>query len=147
MDTLGRHLIGEFYGCDHTLLNDPTTVEQAICDAAHAVGATVLHVQAHRFAPQGVTATVIIAESHLSIHTWPEHGYAAADIFTCGGLDPAPGFRLLQQRLRAETTRVQVIVRGTDEHISRAGDLMPDDVVVLSSLAPLEHAPTLGTSS
>lgn len=138
MDTLGRHLIGEFYGCDHALLNDVDAIRRTIQATAEAVGATILHVQAHRFAPQGVTATVIIAESHLSIHTWPEHGYAAADIFTCGTLDPVPGFRRLQQELGAQSTRVQVIVRGTDAHVERAGDLLPDDVLLLSEVAPLE---------
>ena len=141
MDTLGRHLIGEFYGCNHALLNDVAAIEQVIRHTAEAVGATILHVQAHRFAPQGVTATVIIAESHLSIHTWPEHGYAAADIFTCGELDPTPGFRHLQRALEAQSSRVQVIVRGTDAHVSRAGDLLPDDVLVLSQMAPLEPLP------
>jgi len=147
MDTLGRHLIGEFYGCDHALLDDVDAIERSIRAAAEAVGATILHARAHRFAPQGVTATVIIAESHLSIHTWPEHGYAAADIFTCGGLDPVPGFRLLQRELGAKNTRVQVILRGTDEHVAHAGDLVPEDVMVLSRLAPLEQVARLGSES
>lgn len=138
MDTLGRHLVAEFYGCDRTRLNDLEAVSSALEAAAVCIGATIIQKAAHRYAPQGVTVTIIIAESHLSIHTWPEHGYAAADIFTCGGLDPKPGFALLRDRLGASQTRVQVIVRGTDAHVEAGRDLVPQDVVLLSTLAGLE---------
>lgn len=144
MDTLGRHLIAEFYDCDRQRLDDRAFVEAAITAAAEEVGATVLHVSAHRYAPQGVTATVIIAESHLSIHTWPEHGYAAADIFTCGGLDPRPGFLLLQERLGAADARVQVLVRGLPEHVGAGRAVMPQDVVLLSEVRPLAAAAAAG---
>ncbi len=139
MDTLGRHLIAEFYGCDHGVLDDPDAIRAMMVAAAERVGATVLQVSVHRYAPQGVTATVIIAESHLSIHTWPEHGYAAADIFTCGGLQPRPGFVVLRDALAAKQTRVQVIVRGLESHMPPSQDVLPDDVLVLSSFRPLDE--------
>lgn len=138
MDTLGRHLIAEYYHCDRELLNDLDAVSAALGAAAERIGATVLQVGAHRYAPQGVTVTLIVAESHLSIHTWPDHGYAAADIFTCGGLDPRPGFELLRVRLGAREARVQIIVRGTDRHVEAGRDLLPEDVVLMSSIAALE---------
>jgi len=137
MDTLGRHLIAEYYGCSAAVLDDLPTIRLAVHEAAHAIGATVLHVTAHRYAPQGVTATVLIAESHLSVHTWPEHGYAAVDIFTCGDLDPRAGFRLLRDTLQAQQTRVQIILRGIDDHVSRSGPVKPEDVQHFSSIAPL----------
>ncbi len=138
MNTLGRHLIAEFYDCDVVRLNDCATVEAAVRAAADAVGATTLQVVAHRFAPQGVTATAILAESHLSIHTWPEHGYAAADIFTCGDLDPRPGFTLLAQHLRAQQARMHVLLRGIDAHVEPHSIVRPEDVTRLSTLSPLE---------
>jgi S-adenosylmethionine decarboxylase len=133
VDTLGRHLIAEFYGCGAAVLDDEEGLRAAIVAAAEGIGATVLGLMSHRYAPQGVTATALIAESHLSIHTWPEYGYAAVDIFTCGGLDPRPGFAQLAQALGAERTRVQEIVRGLPEHVGRAP--MPEDVVIFSSIA------------
>ena len=141
MHTLGRHLIAEYYGCQAVLLNDVDGARSLVARAAEAVGATVLAVSAHRYAPQGVTATAIIAESHLSVHTWPEHGYAAVDIFTCGDLDPRQGFEVFRRGLQARSARVQVILRGTDAHVDAARPLQPDDVRLLSTLAPLSAFP------
>lgn len=135
MDTLGRHLVAEFFGCPPALLDDEARVRAAVRAAADAVGASVVALASHRYAPQGVTAVALIAESHLSIHTWPEHHYAAVDIFTCGGLDPRPGFELLGQRLAAGECRVQEIVRGLDEHVERGRPLSAADVTLLSSVA------------
>ncbi len=128
--TLGRHLIAEFYGCELAVIDDVALIEQVMHDAAKAVGATVMGSAFHRYAPQGVSGTLLIAESHLSIHTWPEHRYVAADIFTCGGLDPRPGFQLLAGRLGAKDSRVQEIVRGLPEHVAEGRALLPSDVVV-----------------
>ncbi len=138
-DTLGRHLIAEFYGCDHAVLDDEPRVRAAVQVAAERVGATVIATASHKYTPQGVTASVLIAESHLSIHTWPEHGYAAVDIFTCGGLDPEPGFRHLASELGATRCRVQQIVRGLDEHVAAGEDLSPDDVLLFSSITTLHE--------
>ncbi|WP_240928195.1 adenosylmethionine decarboxylase [Thalassoroseus pseudoceratinae] len=80
---LGRHLLIEFWNCRHGL-DDADTVRQAILDATEQIHATVLHLHVHEFSPQGVTGVATLAESHLSIHTWPERGYMAADVFTCG---------------------------------------------------------------
>lgn len=74
----------ELKECDRELLNDPARLEHLLVDAANRAGATVVEKAFHQFNPHGVSGVVIIAESHLFIHTWPEHGYAAVDIFTCG---------------------------------------------------------------
>lgn len=81
---LGRHLIVEVFDADPSLLNDAQALEQLLLDAARAVHATVIQSVFHQFSPYGVSGVVVIAESHLAIHTWPEYGYAAIDIFTCG---------------------------------------------------------------
>ncbi len=83
MKALGQHLLVELYGCDAGILDDLEHVRQALLHAARLVSATVIEVVAHKFQPCGVTVVVAIAESHLSVHTWPEYGYAAVDVFTC----------------------------------------------------------------
>ncbi len=84
MNALGRHFLLELKDCDRDLLNDLEALKKLLKNAAVECGAEVLGDSFHRFSPQGVSGVVIIAESHLFIHTWPEHGYAAVDIFTCG---------------------------------------------------------------
>ena len=81
---VGKHCILELYACDADKLNDESFIRTTIATAAREAGATVLQLISHRFQPQGVTGLVLLAESHLSIHTWPESGYAAVDVFTCG---------------------------------------------------------------
>ena len=89
MKALGRHILAEVYGCDRAVLDDPERVERILVDAALDAGAEVREVAFHKFSPQGVSGVVIISESHLAVHTWPELGYAALDVFTCGDrVDP-----------------------------------------------------------
>jgi S-adenosylmethionine decarboxylase len=132
LKTIGRHLIAEFYGCNPQTLDDPARIRQYMLEAADKVSATVVGEVFHRFSPQGVSGSVVIAESHLSIHTWPESGYVAIDIYTCGGLDPRPGFRHLGQSLEASSCRVQEIVRGLPDDVENGKQLLPDDVQILS---------------
>jgi S-adenosylmethionine decarboxylase len=84
LDALGRHLLLELRECNIAVLDDLKYLENALVSAAREAGATVIDKSFHQFAPQGVSGVVLIAESHLSLHTWPEHAYAAVDIFTCG---------------------------------------------------------------
>jgi S-adenosylmethionine decarboxylase len=81
---VGSHYLLELHGCPFAVLNDPAAVEQALRESARAGSLTVVDVVVHAFSPHGVTGLVILEESHLSVHTWPELGYAAADVFTCG---------------------------------------------------------------
>ena len=83
MKALGQHLLIELYGCDRDILDNLEHVRQALLHAAELVSASIIQVVAHKFQPHGVTVVVAIAESHLSVHTWPEYGYAAVDVFTC----------------------------------------------------------------
>ncbi|MCU0530317.1 MAG: adenosylmethionine decarboxylase, partial [Cyanobium sp. Prado107] len=83
-DTVGKHCILELYDCDPGRLDDQAFLRDTITAAAQQAGATLLNLITHRFQPQGVTGLALLAESHISIHTWPESGYAAVDVFTCG---------------------------------------------------------------
>jgi S-adenosylmethionine decarboxylase len=132
MTTLGRHLIAEFYDCDESVIDDLDAVGQHLRAAAAAVGATVVGEAFHRYAPQGVSGTLLIAESHMSVHTWPEAGYVAVDIFTCGGLDPRPGFKHLVGALGASSSRMHEILRGVEADVERGRKLVPDDVEIIT---------------
>ena len=83
-ENIGRHCILELYQCDHSKLNDEAFIRTTITSSAKIAGATLLNLVTHSFKPQGVTGLALLAESHISIHTWPEVGYAAIDVFTCG---------------------------------------------------------------
>ncbi len=137
MKTLGRHLIAEYYDCDPAVLDDVDAVGKHMHAAAAAVGATVVGAVFHRYQPQGVSGTLLIAESHLSVHTWPEARYVAVDIFTCGGLDPRGGFRLLAEAFGAKGTRMHEIVRGLPADIDADRALVPEDVTLITRVASL----------
>jgi S-adenosylmethionine decarboxylase len=81
---IGTHCILELYDCSAELLNDAAFIKKALQEAARQSRSTLLGEVLHQFEPQGITALVLLSESHISIHTWPEMGYAAADVFTCG---------------------------------------------------------------
>ena len=83
-DMVGKHCILELYDCDPSRLDDEAFIRTTITSAAKGAGATLLNLITHQFQPQGVTGLALLAESHISIHTWPESGYAAVDVFTCG---------------------------------------------------------------
>jgi S-adenosylmethionine decarboxylase len=83
-DAVGKHCILELYDCNPSKLDDEAFLRDTITTAAKRAGATLLNLITHRFQPQGVTGLALLAESHISIHTWPESGYAAVDVFTCG---------------------------------------------------------------
>lgn len=103
---LGEHLLADLYGCAAKLLADPAGVEAAIRAAAEAAAVQVLAGHFHHFGEgQGVTGVLLLAESHISIHTWPEHGYAALDLFLCGSARHAAALAVLQQAFAA--TRIE----------------------------------------
>lgn len=110
--TAGRHLLAEYHGCAPGRLDDQAHIEGLMRRAAEVAGATVVACVFHRFAPQGVTGVVIIEESHLSVHTWPEHGYAAVDFFTCGDCDPEAAHDFLRRQLGAARSEIMLIERG-----------------------------------
>jgi len=110
---LGRHLMVELYGCDVMVLNDKERIERIMTEAAVRSGATVVQSVFHLFNPHGVSGVVVIAESHLAIHTWPEHGYAAVDIFTCGtDVDPWKAHEYIKKELGASHFSTVEMTRG-----------------------------------
>lgn len=84
MRRLGTHLLIELGGVDPALLDDPSWIRETMILAAKKGRATILNTSFHEFSPQGVSGVIVLAESHISVHTWPEEGYAAVDVFTCG---------------------------------------------------------------
>ena len=117
MKALGKHLLVEYYGCDRVLLNDFAQIELLLNRAASLTGATIVASIFHPYAPQGVTGVVVVEESHLSIHTWPEYGYAAVDVYTCGNCFPELANDFLREQLGATSGEVLSILRGSTENV------------------------------
>ncbi len=129
MDALGRHVLAEIYGCPHDALNDLHQVEQVMVSAALAAGAEIREVAFHKFSPQGVSGVVVISESHLAIHTWPEYGYAAVDVFTCGDrVDPWDACRSIVERLGATHMTASEVKRGLFTPLAAGNRVRPAPV-------------------
>ena len=109
---LGTHILLELYDCPPERLKTPPVAEAALLAAARAMGATVRSHHFHAFSPYGVSGVVIIEESHLTVHTWPEYGYAAVDIFTCGRLDTGAAVAVLRQHFDAQGSHCRTLARG-----------------------------------
>ncbi|RMD50069.1 MAG: adenosylmethionine decarboxylase [Alphaproteobacteria bacterium] len=108
----GTHLIIELVGGEG--LDDPERIERAFRDCVDAAGATLLHIHTHKFTPQGVSGVAVLAESHISVHTWPEIGYGAFDVFMCGDADPWAAVPVLERAFDAREVRVTELLRGED---------------------------------
>ncbi|WP_433746540.1 adenosylmethionine decarboxylase [Paenibacillus amylolyticus] len=114
--TFGRHVAVDTWGVDFNLLNNAEYLEAQMVEAAEACGATVMSVQSKQFDPQGATVLVLLSESHLSIHTYPERGFAAIDCYTCGEtVDPQLAIDYLVSVLKPEKTYAKKLVRGLGE--------------------------------
>lgn len=112
-EALGRHILVEAYDCDYYALDNIKELQQAMITAAEAAGATVVDAAFRKFEPHGVSGVLVISESHLTIHTWPEYGYAAIDLFTCGcNADPWKAFDHLSAYLQSSRTTTIEIQRG-----------------------------------
>jgi len=117
LDVLGSHLLLELKDCNSELLNDLSYIRRAMIRTAQDVGATIVGESFHHFSPQGVTGILAIAESHISIHTWPEYGYAAADIFSCGtSFLPREAATKLAEALECRNPEITEIKRGLAVH-------------------------------
>lgn len=109
----GKHLIIDFWEADN--LTDIKVIESALTDAAKACGATILNIDLHEFGEgHGVTGVAVLAESHISIHTWPENSYAALDVFMCGSCDPNNAVEPLKKVFNPNKSDVREIKRGGD---------------------------------
>src|SRR5690606_37528727 len=113
MKVLGRHVLAELYDCNSDVLNDRQRVEEIMVNAALAAGAEIREVAFHQFSPQGISGVVVISESHLAIHTWPEYGYAAVDVFTCGDrVDPWDACNYLVEHFQSGRMTATEVRRG-----------------------------------
>jgi S-adenosylmethionine decarboxylase proenzyme len=111
--SLGTHILIEYYGCPPERLNDPARIREAMLEAARRARATIVTDVFHRFNPHGVSGVVVIAESHVAIHTWPEHGCASVDVFSCGNtMEPRVIEGFLRQALGAAHSERREIERG-----------------------------------
>jgi S-adenosylmethionine decarboxylase len=109
----GAHLLADFYGVAPALLCDAAAIEHVLRQSAQAAGAEIVFAHFHSFgAGHGVTGVLLLAESHISIHTWPENSFAAADIFMCGKAEPQRALALMQQAWQPVACNVQLIARG-----------------------------------
>ncbi len=119
MNVFGRHILAELYGCRFDILNDAETVERIMVKAALEAGAEVREAVFHKFSPQGVSGVVVVSESHLAIHTWPEDGYAAVDVFTCGdAVDPWDACSYLLEMFGAASSECKEVLRGLGNDFS-----------------------------
>lgn len=115
----GRHLILDLYGCDQQLLDDYDELQRLMEVALQMSNATIVRIIGEKFQPQGVTLLALLAESHCSIHTWPEIGYAAVDLYTCGDTTNShKAAQFLKQKLKANNAKEQELVRSTTLELS-----------------------------
>ena len=113
-----KHLLLELYRCDYEKLNDESFLRCTLNRAAKLANATVLNLMSNKFEPQGVTAIALLAESHISIHTWPESNYSAVDIFTCGqNMLPELASQYLIEALQAEEHSLRIIERNPPSEV------------------------------
>ena len=113
MHALGRQILVEFYGCNEEVLTNTRHIRETLLEGARRSGATIVSHDFHTFSPHGVSGAVVIAESHVTIHTWPEFGYAAIDIFTCGEtIDPWAVMRYLEAEFGANSVSSMELKRG-----------------------------------
>ncbi|TXC76242.1 polyamine aminopropyltransferase [Luteibaculum oceani] len=119
MTALGNHIIVEYMGCIPEIMNDVSVIEEAMVTGAEIAGATVINSTFHHFSPYGVSGVVVIQESHLAIHTWPEYGYAAVDLFTCGEMDAWISFDHLKKVFGAKNYSALEMRRGALNLLNR----------------------------
>ncbi len=113
MDALGKHVIAELYGCNSEIINNQELIEDIMLEAVELSGATIVKPVFHKFSPHGVSGMVVVSESHFAIHTWPEYGYCALDIFTCGDLiNNQIALDHLKSKLQAANISVVEMKRG-----------------------------------
>lgn len=116
---LGNHILVEFMNCDPHIMNDVAAIERDMVAAAQKAGATVINSTFHHFSPYGVSGVVVIQESHLAIHTWPEYGYAAVDLFTCGEMDAWISFDHLKECFKSKSYSAIEMKRGSVNLLTR----------------------------
>ena len=130
MDAIGTHCMGELYDCNIDLLNDPAVAERFLREATDRMGAELVGQVSHQFTPHGVTVLGLLAESHISIHTWPERGYVAVDAFTCGTrCTPIRACEYLAEAFEAERNVIVDFTRGA-EHVSELQSIANERLIM-----------------
>jgi len=127
MEMLGLHIVAEFHGVSKEKLDDLFFLEEVLISAAKSAGARILGYKFHKFSPHGVTGIVAISESHLSIHTWPEFGYAAFDVFSCRRVNARKIFEEVLKALNPERVVFREIARGKEYTDERTIDYETDE--------------------
>ena len=146
MKSLGRHILVEFHGCSADILNDVPRIEQSMLEAAKQAGATIINSVFHHFAPFGVSGVIVIQESHLAIHTWPEYRYAAVDLFTCGDtVNPWVSYDKLKKAFEAEHGSAIELNRGQLDLLKRMAEDLNIEIAELrdeaeQTLQPPKHS-------
>lgn len=113
MKTLGRHVLVELYNCDNKVISDVRRIEAIMVGAAKHAKATIVDVVFHNFNPNGISGVIVIQESHLAIHTWPEHRFASVDIYTCGSqVNPWAAYSYLTKHFKAKNVTALEMKRG-----------------------------------
>ncbi|MEO0270949.1 MAG: adenosylmethionine decarboxylase [candidate division WOR-3 bacterium] len=116
MKPVGEHYIVEASGCDPQIIGNVEKMQEILVNAAHKANVKIWAVSFHRFPPQGVSGVIVISESHISVHTWPEYGYVALDIYTCGEhSNPEEAVNFALQEFKAENVHISEITRGLEE--------------------------------
>lgn len=118
----GTHVVADLYGVAPDVLRDPERLTAILREAVQAGGATLVSIHAHGFAPHGVTVVAVLAESHASIHTWPEHGGAFVDAFTCGASRPGEIVRYVEAALRPSRSEHREVARGVAGLVGSAAE-------------------------
>ena len=139
MNALGRHLLLELFDCDLESINNLEGVKGALVEAARRAQATIVDVVFHEFNPFGISGVVVIAESHLSIHTWPEYRYAAVDIFSCGEtLKPAEAANYLVEQFGAGRASCVEVKRGVFPGTAGVANRVKEGVAGNGATEPLQ---------
>ncbi len=113
MKTLGRHLLVEFHQCDNRVISDVRKIEEIMVGAAKYAKAHIVDVVFHNFNPNGISGVVVIAESHLAIHTWPEFNFASVDIYPCGSsVNPWMAYKYIHKHFKAKNVTAMEMKRG-----------------------------------
>lgn len=121
MRSIGRHLLIELWACDHEALADEALIKRTLAEGTAACGGVLLRLTSYKFTPGGVTAAAVISKSHIAIHTWPEFGYAAVDIFTCGDdSNPYAVVPIFERALGAGTVETVEVPRGVGRSLAGA---------------------------
>ena len=112
MDPKSKHILIDAWGIPFEPLDDENYIRYALEEMAKASGATIVNWAKHKYSPQGISYVLLVSESHISIHTYPEEGYLAADIFTCGKADPTKAIPVIERLFKPKLMTSKIIIRG-----------------------------------